>query len=283
MAGLLKNVLGGDGSGFFDLAKELAQRWSKDVPGIWNQYKVADDQIVRGLVFLLRIGRLAKSTLDPKALLSDRINAAETAIREFQERMGKDKDGVLGRQTLRVMEDFRNCPTRDDSDKEDLDKNALPKVVNDALEKAKKHHMLFYFVDSSVPTLIDGKRNLDLIADAWDMWIANEKKILIRRVDERENANVIIECKGIDGSFGTLGVAHVGGPKINARLICTLDEDENWTEKRFRGAACHEFGHILGLNHTDEAKQLMNPFLSTQLDIIEPQQGDINELKRIWA
>jgi hypothetical protein len=280
MAGFLKNVLGGDGSNLVPVARKLISLWSTDFAGIWSASEIPQEDLKRGLLFLVRIGKIGKDVLNPALPLAKRVEAALAGIKDFQAKVGLDEDHILGRKTLGVINANLNCPGRDDSDQEALSPTSIAKVANSVFDK---YHLIFYCVDSSVPEKIHDSRTLDLIADAWDMWIVHERKILIRRVDERENANVLIESKRIDGPFGTLGVAHVGGPIFRTRLLCTLDDDEEWNPLKFRAAACHEFGHLLGLRHTEAAKQLMNPYLSVQMDITEPQSGDISELQRIWA
>ena len=61
-----------------------------------------------------------------------------------------------------------------------------------------------------------------------------------------------------------------------------FDDEEPWTRRKFVAAACHEFGHILGLEHTDVPDQLMNGTLHSSLSIREPQKDDIAALRRIW-
>jgi|SRR5262245_3516987 len=280
MAGILTNILGGDGTDLVPVAKKLISLWSTDFPGIWSNCAIHPEDLKRGLLFLLRIGKVGKEVLDPNVPIAKRVQAALDGIKAFQEVAGLDEDHILGRKTLGVINANLNCPDRDKSDEETLAANSVAKVANSVFAK---YHLIFYCVDASVPQDIKGTKTLDLIADAWDLWVQHESKILIRRVDERENANVLIESKRIDGPFGTLGVAHVGGPVINTRMLCTLDDDEDWNPLKFKAAACHEFGHLLGLRHTEAPKQLMNPYLSVQMDITEPQPGDVAELKRIWA
>lgn len=152
--------------------------------------------------------------------------------------------------------------------------------VLDALSGSGARHIVSYVVAPAVLDIFGERQTLELVADAWQAWIMTANGFVVRRVGTIAEANVVIRLGPIDGPGGTLGMAHIGGPHVHARLECTMDERELWTPRRFAGALCHELGHILGLTHSDTPGQLMNPVMHA--DITVPQAEDASRLRQLW-
>lgn len=98
-------------------------------------------------------------------------------------------------------------------------------------------------------------------------------------------ANVSPRYGQADGELSDplLELAHIGGKAITTRLKLRLDEKVEWTAEKFRVAACHELGHILGLKHSHRSDQLTSPFLNLENGIVKPQDKDIERIQRIWG
>ena len=139
---------------------------------------------------------------------------------------------------------------------------------------------LKYFVEKRVTGLaadvVDG-----LIAAAWQDWMA-VADIRIAPTNSAGDADMIISTgrgrgDGFDGPSGTLAWAYL--PSGNdGQLLCRFDADETWLADNpqggilLRNVACHEFGHLLGLEHSRVSSALMAPFYSPA--VTSPRQSD---------
>ncbi|ESO03668.1 hypothetical protein HELRODRAFT_79991, partial [Helobdella robusta] len=76
------------------------------------------------------------------------------------------------------------------------------------------------------------------------------------------------------GFFPTTGVVH-------------FDDDELWSNNRKEGkqlawVAIHEFGHALGLNHSNVTSSVMFPYYKGYKENIELQQDDIDGITSLY-
>ena len=67
-----------------------------------------------------------------------------------------------------------------------------------------------------------------------------------------------------------------------------FDDDEIFTIDDFRGTdllqtAAHEFGHSLGLSHSDDKKALMAPFYRGYTPNLELNQDDIDAIQSLYG
>ncbi len=284
MPATLTNVLGGDGTKLLPVAQGLTKFWAKNFPKIWKNRSISDEQVSKDILSLLRAGDIDASLADATNLLPANIQIAMKlaldGIRVFQSRKKLDTDGVLGGVTSTRLAELFNCPRRSPADKQQIAAGSAPKQVNSPIDQFDQ---IFYFVDlTGGPASIEGQPTLNLIAGAWDFWVKESDNIVLRRVDSLANSNFLIEFKKIDGPSSTLGLSHVGGPKLPMRLVCTMDEEETWTAKKFRTAICHEMGHLLGLEHSDNETDLMYKFISRDLSVDRPSANDISRMRAKW-
>lgn len=271
------------GDGFLNLANELIKTW-KGKDG-WDArakdgQQIGAPEVAKGLKALADtdLMSVAKIFAGDKVTLADSaIAVAEDAITTFQENYVKGaSDGIFGIVTWKAMKNLKGCAKADDSTKANLDANSVASVVNSTLNK----HMIFYFIDSSVPATIGSKNTAKIITDAWGLWVEHADFGIVK-VKRKSDANVVINLRSLgDGPGGMLGLAHVGGPSISQQLECSMDDAETWTPDKFKVAIAHEFGHILGLTHAAGGGQLMSPFLS---NITKPQSGDISRIQGLWG
>ncbi len=269
-----------------NLANSLIGKWKGEMPQLWadrteGSTQIGPAELTKGLRSLINGGMLDPVKLATGgALSSGALSVAMNAIETFQKFAGLvNRDGIFGIKTWKSMKSFKECPPADESRRKDLQDDALAKTLNARRNK----NIIFYYIDfkeQKLPKTIAGVDTDDLVVDAWNLW-QQYAKLKIVEVDEQKDANVVINSRSLgDGPGGTLGSAHVGGPSINQQLECTMDADETWTPAKFRVAICHEFGHILGLNHDNQPRQLMNPFLS---EISEPQPNDVARIQTLWG
>ena len=259
------------------LAKALIKKWKAEKGTIWKDYGNVPEKVADGLRFLIHseffdIDDFAKAEGD----VGKQVELAIGAIKKFQEFVEmKNIDGVLGNETLGEKDDRRTCARRD---------GTPPDITKGSIADTQRNtNVIFYYVDIKEPETIGGERVRDLLADAWQMW-QEHARITVQEVFELADANVVVQMKPIDNKGGTLGEADVGGPGLHQQLTCILDKDEDWTPRKFTVAACHEFGHILGLHHSEKDGQIMSPVLEEgKLTVIEPAEDDIKRIQRIWG
>lgn len=195
----------------------------------------------------------------------------EAAVTEFQDRFNIETDGKLGPETSAAMSVPR-CAVKD-----------VHKLVEFA--SWRKDH-LTYYINGYVGGL-DKSTQSQIIKTAWGFW-ENVCDIHIEQVNSTKADIIIGVGQGardqFDGPSGTLAWAELPSGR-DRQLIMKFDLGENWVDNpRNRGilmlnVACHEFGHLLGLDHSKKSGALMAPFYSP--NISKPQDND--DIPRIQA
>lgn len=126
----------------------------------------------------------------------------------------------------------------------------------------------------------------DLVRLAWADWMAVAD---LKIAPTFNTPDIIIStgsgrADGFDGPSGTLAYAYLPNGD-DGQLLCRFDLGETWRKDNpsggilFRNVACHEFGHLLGLEHSRNSAALMAPYYTP--GIIGPQQAD--DIPRIQA
>ncbi|XP_039351652.1 stromelysin-1-like [Mauremys reevesii] len=200
-------------------------------------------------------------------------------IREMQEFFGLKVTGELDSNTLEVMKqprcgipdvgEFRTFPGSPRWTKTDL-----------------KYRILNYTPDME-PADVD-----EAIEKAWNVW-SSVTPLKFTRVYEG-NADIMISfAAGFHGDFfsfdgvgGTLAHAYAPGEGIGGDAH--FDEDEYWT-KDLKGfnlflVAAHEFGHSLGLHHSNVLGSLMYPaYLQTETRNYRLPEDDVDGIQTLYG
>lgn len=204
---------------------------------------------------------------NPEDSLTNELVVEYTAT--IQSQLGLEPTGQLDFGTLKAMVYTPRCGVSD----------YVASTSRGAKWGLKK---LKYFVESYVNRLSQTDQ-LDLIALALKQW-AEVADITFERTNNKSNANLVMSTgrgarDNFDGPNSTLAWAYLP-PTVgyNGQLLMKFDLDETWVKNNgdrgivYLNVACHEFGHMLGLDHSRNSKALMAPYYSPA--VAKPQTND---------
>jgi hypothetical protein len=263
----------------------LIKDWKAKKPGVWNARKPrSNGVIVDGVRKLLSSGTLDPSDFLGATSVAGRVKLAKAAIEKFQRRFDMEKpDGIFGRKTANRIKDCNACNPW--TGRETKLKNS---------SASKKHNAVFdnlakLFVHVSQPVIkrfdaqFGDRQTLEIITNSIHAWIKHID-LSLKFATDLDDANIVVVLDQIDGRSGTiLADAPVGGPRIlnGNQVKFRIDEEEHFDKQKFTYMMMHEFGHVLGISHTNvDSSDLMGPVIN--LGVTEPQPRDIDALKSKW-
>jgi hypothetical protein len=228
--------------------------------------------------YLALFGYIAKKVLDEIT-----VEDVQAAVKKFQGWFGLDKDGIVGPKTIKAMTGPRcGCPDVIDPDNpEHADFERMVDFTQNAENLAKWNKSgISYWIDSYVGGLTKTAQQA-IIAGAFKAW-DDVCGIGISAAKSPQTADLIISTgqgsrSQFDGPGGTLAWAYLPDGR-DRQLLMKFDLGETWIDNpNNRGiamfnVACHEFGHMLGLEHSKVEAALMAPYYNVNVAV--PQWND---------
>jgi len=220
------------------------------------------------------------------------VDDIHTGIKLFQHYFGIKADGVLTEETLKAMQTPRcGCPDKlDKSNEKHIEFLRAAEVVAEKRDRWNKTG-LTYTIANYVTGKVSKTEQKRIFQEAFKAW-DDVCGLNIAEAKDAKLADIVITTgKGVthqfDGKGGTLAWAYMPKGK-NEKLLMRFDLDETWVaNKGERGillsnVACHEFGHLLGLSHSDKKQALMapyyNPFVATPQTV-----DDIPRIQKLYG
>ncbi|XP_071953418.1 macrophage metalloelastase-like [Antedon mediterranea] len=149
---------------------------------------------------------------------------------------------------------------------------------------------LTYFIENFSPDLSQANQ-VKVIQAAFDIW-AKQTALSFKRQNSKRGADIVIQfAKGshgdgnpFDGIGGTL--AHAYFPQFGGDAH--FDDAERFTLNSYSGTnlfqvAAHEFGHSLGLAHSDVSASLMAPFYRGYIPSYKLHRDDIEGIQHLYG
>ncbi|MBZ0288961.1 MAG: matrixin family metalloprotease [Anaerolineae bacterium] len=143
-------------------------------------------------------------------------------------------------------------------------------------------------ISYSILNTLDGFNPADvrsIIQAAFQAWAANSP---LTFTEVQDRGDISVQFDFIDGQFSILGQAcppynpcDSGSVIFDAGETWALVEPQGYGDVSLLGVATHEFGHALGLLHTDDPNALMYPEYSPY--ILQPAQDDVAGLQRLYG
>ncbi|XP_055530959.1 matrix metalloproteinase-14 isoform X2 [Wyeomyia smithii] len=208
----------------------------------------------------------------------------EKAIMEFQSFAGLNATGELDKETMELMS-LPRCGVRD---KVGFGSDSRSKRY--ALQGSRwKVKSLTYRI-SKYPSRLERSEVDKEIAKAFSVWSEytdltfTHKKSSPVHIDIRFEVNEHGDGDPFDGPGGTL--AHAYFPVYGGDAH--FDDAEFWTIGKTRGTdlfqvAAHEFGHSLGLSHSDVRSALMAPFYRGYDPVFRLDSDDIEGIQALYG
>jgi len=224
-----------------------------------RKYNITEGNIAHALEYLKYYGYLSKE------------NDISKAVQLFQKFANITIDGEIGPQTLGNMT-VKRCGVAD-FDVESLN-------YRRSMSKWNKKKLVYY-IKGWLGGTISRLQQRAIIRQAWYNW-ERVCDIHLYETFSASQANIIIDIgsgptQHFDGPGGTLAWAYL--PRGNDKqLLMRFDAQEKWAKTNSKAGvlllnvAAHEFGHLLGLDHSDRKGALMAPFYNPR--IFKPQSAD---------
>ncbi|KAM4700402.1 collagenase 3-like [Discoglossus pictus] len=198
--------------------------------------------------------KIAENYLEKFYSFNSRTNKFEEQLKEMQKFFGMRVTGTLNSETMEMMKRPR-CGMPDMVQVRQFP--GRPRWTRNSIT----YRIVNYTPDLSIPEVNEA------IRAAFSVW-SNVTSLTFTKVSRRE-ADILIQFSPLahgdrspfDGSSGVLAHAYAPGNGLGGDAH--FDEDERWSRNNIGVnlflVAAHEFGHSLGLDHSNDRRALMFP------------------------
>lgn len=239
---------------------------------------------VQALPYLVQFGYMEGGTGAAKGSLVSQ-SSIKNAIQDFQRFAGLNQTGEMDNETV-VMMNMPRCGVKD--------------KVGHGLEARRKRYTLqgsrwrvkeLTYRLAKYPSARISKSDVDAeIKKAFQVWSDHTNLKFVAKSSGRVHIDVKFEKREhgdgdpFDGQGGTL--AHAYFPIYGGDAH--FDDEERWTINSYRGTnlfqvAAHEFGHSLGLSHSDVQAALMAPFYRGYEPNFKMHKDDIRGIQSLYG
>jgi hypothetical protein len=238
---------------------------------LWANPDAGEQDVTHAVAWLQHYGYVRHNLLAEASLVA--LESFDDSLKRAQALMGLPQTGQLDDATLSKMKQPRcGCP------------DVMPFA---ALEARWRKNRLNYFVEGYVSGLSKADQE-DLLRLAWKHW-EDVADLRLYPVVSKSAADIVISTgqgrsQNFDGPSGTLAWAELP-PGDDRPLLMRFDLGEAWVKDgqgiRFLNVACHEFGHLLGLDHSRNPQALMAPYYSP--GVSRPLQDDVGRIQGLYG
>ncbi|XP_077295202.1 matrix metalloproteinase 1 [Arctopsyche grandis] len=252
------------------------------LPYMVNSAPVTTD--TQAMMYLSQFGYLNPNVRNPSSGALMDADALVKAISEFQSFAGVNVTGSLDQETTELMA-LPRCGVKD---KVGFGSSSRSKRY--ALQGSRWRVKNLKYKISKYPRLLTKQEVDDVVSKAFNVWSGYTDLTFTHMRTGQVHIEIRFE-KGehgdgdpFDGPGGTL--AHAYFPVYGGDAH--FDDAEQWSVNSYRGTnlfqvAAHEFGHSLGLSHSDVKSALMAPFYRGFDPSFQLDSDDIQGIQALYG
>lgn len=238
------------------------------------------DSATKAQLYLSQYGYLNRMSMARGNLID--INTWEQAVADFQNFAGLEPTGDLDEETVKLMA-MPRCGVRD---RIGTDSRSRRYAIQGSRWKVKN---MTYRISKYPKTMSRADTDKE-IARAFEVWSRHSDLSFRVKLDDPVHIDIRFEegehgdGDPFDGPGGTL--AHAFFPLYGGDAH--FDDSEKWTLNTKVGTnlfqvAAHEFGHSLGLSHSDVKTALMAPFYRGYVPNFRLDPDDIQAIQALYG
>jgi len=238
----------------------------------------------QAMMYLSRFGYLDPSLQNPTSGSLISGDTIRTAIAEFQSFAGLNATGILDEETAKLMGQPR-CGVKDK-----IGKGGSARRKRYALQGSRWRVNRLTYAITKYPRGLKSSDVDSELARAFQVWADVTQLTFVPQRSGKVHIEIRFESSEhgdgdpFDGPGGTL--AHAYFPIYGGDAH--FDEAEQWSISSFRGTnlfqvAAHEFGHSLGLSHSDVRAALMAPFYRGYESDFKLNFDDITAIQQLYG
>jgi len=251
-----------------------------------HSIRVINESLPSAMMYLMKYGYMDMPRGEQKSANLMSQEGLRDYIMEFQSFAGLAQTGNLDDETVRLMNTPR-CGVKDI-----VGKGLITRKKRFALQGSRWKVKNLTYKISKYPTT--GRLSIDdvdsEIAKALEVW----SEVTDLTFEQKRSGRVHIDIRfedgehgdgdPFDGAGGTL--AHAYFPVYGGDAH--FDNSEYWTINSYSGTnllqtAAHEFGHSLGLSHSDQYRALMAPFYRGYESKVHLDKDDIKAIQALYG